>query len=107
LTRLIFETADGTRREVEANPDGSVMEAALAHGVQGIVAECNGSLACATCHVLVDGVIADALGPPVGAEDDMLDFVAVDRLPTSRLSCQVKVADCPEGAVIKLPYTQI
>ena len=53
MTTVHFTDADGAVREVEANPGDSVMETAVRNGVPGIVAECGGSLSCATCHVFV------------------------------------------------------
>lgn len=41
-------------REVEVPADGrSLMKAAVDAGIDGIAADCGGSLTCATCHVFV------------------------------------------------------
>ena len=63
--------ANGTAHRFEA-PDGvSVMQAATGHGVPGIVAECGGSVRCATCHVVVaDAWISQLPAPLVGPAID-------------------------------------
>ena len=45
---------DGSTRKVEVPNGDSVMQGAVSHMVPGIVAECGGGLACATCHCYVD-----------------------------------------------------
>ncbi|WP_425089040.1 2Fe-2S iron-sulfur cluster-binding protein [Stappia sp.] len=107
MTTLHFVLPDGSSRDVPATPGHSLMETAINNGVPGIVAECAGSLACATCHVFVDEAIASRLGGPEGAEDEMLDFAAVERRPLSRLGCQVKIEDWMDGATITVPETQV
>ncbi|CAG7610273.1 Rhodocoxin [Leucobacter soli] len=62
---------------------------------------------CATCHVYVDRY-AGADPPEVGEdEDEMLDCTSEDRLPNSRLGCQLFAG--PEVARIEvtLPESQI
>lgn len=107
MPKLTFIQSDGTRTTVEAETGYSVMETAINNNVHGIVAECGGSMACATCHIFLDQATAEAAGPPSEAEDDMLDFAAVPRTSTSRLSCQVQVTEAFEGAVITIPETQV
>lgn len=94
---------DGSARTLEATEGLSVMEvlrkAALIEG------ECNGSLACATCHVWVDGAFADCLGEPSENEEDMLD-VAFNLQPNSRLSCQITISEATDGIVVAIPHGQ-
>lgn len=99
--------SDGSAREIEASEGQSVMEAAVLSGVAGIVAECNGNLACATCHVYLDAASAARLPAPDPQEEDMLDFTASERREESRLSCQVKLTPALEGMVVTLPPTQV
>lgn len=105
MTKLIFVDPDGTRHEVEAENGATAMETALKHGISGIVAECGGSLTCATCHVYVDDDWFEKTGEPSAPEEDMLDF-AYDLRPTSRLSCQIKVKDELDGLVLHIPERQ-
>ena len=105
MTKLIFVDPDGTRHEVEAENGATAMETALKHGLSGIVAECGGSLTCATCHVYVDDNWFEKVGEPSAPEEDMLDF-AYEIRPTSRLSCQIKVKDELDGLVLHIPERQ-
>lgn len=106
MPRVVFVAPDGAVHEVDVEVGRSVMEAAVAHGVPGIAAECNGAMACATCHVFLDAAGIAAAGPPGEAECDMLDFAAVPRRPTSRLACQVTVTAALDGARVEVPERQ-
>ncbi|MCL4700001.1 MAG: 2Fe-2S iron-sulfur cluster binding domain-containing protein, partial [Burkholderiaceae bacterium] len=44
-----FVAADGQRRRVAAKAGRSVMQTAVEHGIEAIVADCGGTLTCATC----------------------------------------------------------
>ncbi|WP_349358011.1 2Fe-2S iron-sulfur cluster-binding protein [Stappia sp.] len=107
MARITFVEPDGTRKEIDAVDGRSVMETAIANDVNGIVAECAGSMACATCHVFVDEAHFAGLPEAEQAERDMLDFAAVTARPTSRLSCQIAVGPQLDGAVITIPETQV
>lgn len=97
----------GGARKTFAVPDGwTVMQGAVANGVAGIVAECGGSCACATCHVYVDEASLGKLPPKLEGEIAMLDSVAAELRPASRLSCQIKVTPALDGLVIHVPETQ-
>jgi 2Fe-2S ferredoxin len=106
MPSIVFTSADGDVRTVEANVGDSVMETAVRHGVPGIVGECGGSLSCATCHVFVDAGDLAALPPVAEMEDEMLYGTAVEREPRSRLSCQIKVVDGRDWHVTT-PTTQV
>ena len=54
MPKMTFIERDGSPREVEAPLGLSVLEIAHRNGVD-IEGACEGSLACATCHVIVDG----------------------------------------------------
>jgi 2Fe-2S ferredoxin len=96
----------GARHDVDV-PDGeSVMQGAVNNGIEAIVAECGGGLACATCHCYVDAAWMDKVGAATGPESDMLEATASERKPTSRLSCQIVVSDDLDGLVVHLPETQ-
>lgn len=101
-----FTDSEGTVREVEANSGDSVMETAVRNGVPGIVAECGGSLSCATCHVFVEEAQLENLEPMEEMEDEMLYGTTVDREENSRLSCQLKLN---EGQTLNVttPETQV
>lgn len=77
------------------------MRAGLNAGVPGIVAECGGCMTCGTCHVHLEPAVYQALPPPSADECAMLDMlVGVDQ--TSRLSCQVRIVDALDGAVVEV-----
>jgi ferredoxin, 2Fe-2S len=83
----------------------SLMVVAKAHGVDGILGDCGGGCACATCHVYVDEAWREKVGAPTPMEEDMLDF-GFDVRPNSRLSCQIKVSDDLDGLVVSTPERQ-
>jgi 2Fe-2S ferredoxin len=107
MPRVTYVDPDGTEHEVEAAVGTSVMMAAVDADIDGIVAECGGSLMCATCHVYVDDTFAGWVPDMSSDEDEMLDAAASERLPTSRLSCQIELSDELDGLVVRLPDSQL
>jgi 2Fe-2S ferredoxin len=104
--RVVFEQADGARVALSVPEGSTVMQAAVGNGVDGIVGECGGSAMCATCHVyVVDGPVA-SLAPVSAVEDAMLDSTVCERLPASRLGCQVVLTAAQAGLVLRLPERQ-
>jgi 2Fe-2S ferredoxin len=101
MPRITFITATGERREIEAPSGLSVMEIARMHDL-GIEGECEGSIACATCHVIVDAAYAGWLDAASAEEEDMLDL-APGVQPTSRLGCQIVLTDELDGLTVRLP----
>ena len=97
---------DGERREIEVPAGTSVMEAAIHNNVRGIDAECGGCLSCATCHVYVDAVSTADLPSPDESELELLDGVAAERRPESRLSCQLVMTPAMSGLVVQIPQKQ-
>jgi 2Fe-2S ferredoxin len=93
--------------QAQADVGTSVMMAAVAQDIDGIVAECGGSLMCATCHVYVDEAFDDRLPEMSPDEDEMLEAAACERLPNSRLSCQLVLSEELDGLVVRLPETQL
>ena len=101
-----FTDAEGAVRDIEGNPGDSVMETAVRNGVPGIVAECGGSLSCATCHVFVREDTLEQLPEMEEMEDEMLYGTAVDREDNSRLSCQLKLRE-GQDLYVTTPETQV
>jgi 2Fe-2S ferredoxin len=101
MPKMVFIERDGTQKEVEAPLGLSVLEIAHRNSVD-IEGACEGSLACSTCHVIVDGAWFAKLAKPTEDEDDMLDL-AFDLQETSRLGCQLIMTDALDGLVVKLP----
>ena len=97
---------NGTEHGFEA-PDGlTVMQAATGFGVPGLLADCGGQAVCGTCHVIVAEAWIKRLAPPLPAEDDLLDGVAVGRRDGSRLACQIHLRADLQGLVMQLPEWQ-
>lgn len=107
MPKVTYTSPDGTVTTLEARDGDSVMETAVKNGVKGIIAECGGACACATCHVYVDDAFADKVGEPGDLEDDMLDGASAERLPTSRLSCQIKMCDDLDGLCVRIAPEQV
>jgi len=101
MPKMTFIQRDGARKEVDAPLGLSVLEIAHKHGID-IEGACEGSLACSTCHVVVDGSWFGKLATPTEDEEDMLDL-AFDLQETSRLGCQIIMTDALDGLVVKLP----
>ncbi|PYB72278.1 2Fe-2S iron-sulfur cluster-binding protein [Rhizobium wuzhouense] len=106
MTKIVFMSHDGATTEVEAIDGDNIMRVALANDVDGIIGECGGSMMCATCHCYVDDAWAQRVGPRADGEEDMLESAACEVRPTSRLSCQIRIAAELDGLVIHLPESQ-
>jgi len=106
MPKVIFIDADGARHEAEGKSGVSLMEIAIDNNIDGIEAECGGSCMCATCHCFIEGEMADKLEAVSEEEDEMLGFAAVERKPSSRLSCQIKMTDELDGIEVHLPSEQ-
>jgi 2Fe-2S ferredoxin len=97
---------DGTECRVDVPGGDSVMQGAVNNMIEGIVAECGGGLACATCHCYVDDAWINRVGSPSEAERQMLEATSTEIKPGSRLSCQIAVSDALDGLVVYLPKSQ-
>ena len=103
--RVRFIEPSGGEHEVECGPGISAMQCATDHGVQGIIGECGGVMACGTCHGYVDAAWMDALPPPSDCEKDMIEG-CIDVRPGSRLTCQILLREKLDGLVIAVPRSQ-
>lgn len=99
MPKIIYVTRDGQRHEVEVESGYSVMEGAVNNNIDGIIAECGGACACATCHSYVDPAWLSRLPEMDDMEDSMLD-AAYERNENSRLTCQIEVSDALDGLVV-------
>ena len=106
VSTVHFLAADGARFDVGATPGSSVMEIAVQNDVPGIIAECGGAGACATCHVYVAQAYADLVGAPGDLEDDMLDGTLSARRETSRLACQIPFTTDLDGLEVEIAPEQ-
>lgn len=103
---VIFILPNGREHKVCGTEGNSVMQTATGAGVPGIVAECGGSAMCATCHVYVEPEWVDRLPAPLANELEMLECTASERLPNSRLSCQIKLCAALDGITVRIPEHQ-
>lgn len=88
--KVTFVQVDGTQKIVEDAAAGeSLMQIARANGVEGILGDCGGSCACATCHVYVDAGWQAVVGPPDDVESMALEMVSDLQRSNSRLCCQI------------------
>ena len=101
MAKMTFITPQGERKEVEAPLGLSVLDVARLHNID-LEGACEGSLACSTCHVIVDPEWYDALPEAEEEEEDMLDL-AFELTHTSRLGCQIMMTEEIDGLVVKLP----
>jgi 2Fe-2S ferredoxin len=101
MPKLVFVKTDGTRVEVDAPIGLSVLEIAHRNSID-IEGACEGSLACSTCHVIVDPEWYEVLKEASEDEEDMLDL-AFGLTATSRLGCQIIMTEELDGLTVSLP----
>lgn len=106
MPQVTYIDHDGTKHAVDVPVGENVMRGALYNGIEGIVGECGGGLACATCHCYVGEAWADKLEAPSEAEQQMLESAACEVRPNSRLSCQIAMTEALDGLVVDLPEKQ-
>jgi 2Fe-2S ferredoxin len=101
MPKMIFVERNGNHREVDAPLGLSVLEVAHKHNID-VEGACEGSLACSTCHVIVDPAWYPRLSKATEDEEDMLDL-AFGLQATSRLGCQIVMTPELDGLTVKLP----
>ena len=106
MVTVTYIEADGEETELDVQDGWTLMQAAVANGIDGIEAECGGSCCCATCHCYIDEEYADKLQDAQENELEMLEEVVSERKPNSRLSCQVTVTADMDGMKVYLPEVQ-
>lgn len=106
MATVLFVEASGAEHRIDVPTGENLMRAALNEGLDGMVGECGGGLACATCHCYVEEDWTDRLPAPAQTELDMLECTASERRPSSRLSCQIIASDALDGLVVHLPAAQ-
>ena len=106
MTQITYVEASGEANTFNLPEGWSLMQGATTNGVDGIIGECGGSCACATCHCYVDEARLADLPEASETELAMLEHVASPRKPNSRLACQLKANAKLEGLVVHLPETQ-
>jgi ferredoxin, 2Fe-2S len=105
MPKIVFIEPTGARREIDAPIGVTLMEVARQHAVQGIVAQCGGACACATCHLYVAPSWLAKLVPREELEEGMLE-TAWEPRANSRLSCQVHITADLDGLEVTVPSRQ-
>jgi ferredoxin, 2Fe-2S len=102
MTTITFIEPSG--RKIAATVDGetTLMELAVAHDVEGVLADCGGACVCATCHCQLDANYSDTLGEPGPGEIMMLDEL-LNVSQQSRLACQIDLNAELDGLVVTIP----
>ena len=101
MPKMNFIETDGNVKEVDAPLGLSVLEIAHRNKID-LEGACEGSLACSTCHVVIDSQWYDLLAPATEDEEDMLDL-AFGLTHTSRLGCQIIMSEELDGLTVRLP----
>ena len=101
MPKIVFLERCGVRREVMADVGQTLLEVARHHDID-IEGACEGNMACATCHLIIEKDWFPLLSKPVADEEDMLDLV-YGLTATSRLGCQIKIRTEFDGLTVYLP----
>lgn len=99
--RIKFKLRDDSIKEVKAKTGMSILDVAHANNID-LEGACESSMACSTCHVILEDSVFDELDEACEDEEDMLDM-AFGLTNTSRLGCQVVVQENFEGTTVVLP----
>ena len=105
MPKIKFVEHSGQEHLVDAPVGQSVMQAATNNMVPGIIADCGGNCACATCHVYIDEQWREHIPPAKKEEREMIDC-ALHVEDNSRLSCQVHMTPELDGLVVRIPVSQ-
>jgi Ferredoxin len=103
MLQITFIQADGLSKTVHATAGDTLMFLATSNGIDGIIGECGGAMACATCHCHIDPDWLARTGPLAPGEKDMLDGVLGELRLESRLGCQVSVGPEHDGMIVRIP----
>ena len=101
MPKVIFINPDNSKLEVIAPIGLSLLEIAHRHNID-LEGACEGSLACSTCHVIIDSAWFESLPEPSEDEEDMLDL-ALGVTKTSRLGCQIRLTEELDGIIVRVP----
>lgn len=102
MTLVRFLKADGTLdKEVNGDPGQRLLDVAWA-AREPLEGACEGVMACSTCHVIVDAEDFEKLPPASEEEEDLLDLAA-HASRTSRLACQIILAEDMKSLTVRIP----
>lgn len=96
--KVTFVQSDGVEKTIiDGDVGQSLMELATSNGIVGILGNCGGSCACATCHVYVEPAWMKVVGRADAGEDTTLDGVSDLKKSNSRLCCQIRLTEEMDG----------
>jgi ferredoxin len=101
MPNLVFVDKEGKEHVVEAPIGLSILEIAHNNDVD-LEGACEGSLACSTCHVIIEEGFFNKLPEAEEEEEDMLDL-AFGLTKHSRLGCQIIMKEEYDGMKIYIP----
>lgn len=101
-----FIDPDGHEHLVEGEVGESAMRCATRALIPGVIGECGGAMACATCHCYATPPAGAMLPEPGAQERDMIEG-CIDTQSTSRLTCQVVLEADLEGITFIVPASQV
>lgn len=103
--KIIFIEHNGAEHVVAGEEGKSLMQIAVANSVPGIIGDCGGFMACATCHGFVDDAWLARLPTQSGDETALLD-ISCEIQHNSRLTCQIMMRPELDGIIVRLPKLQ-
>ncbi|TAL01467.1 MAG: 2Fe-2S iron-sulfur cluster binding domain-containing protein [Rhodospirillaceae bacterium] len=106
MVKVTYIEAIGAEHVVDIRAGFSVMEGAVQNDIPGILADCGGSCACATCRVYVDETWRERTGMPSDMEKSMLDCQD-DSDSSVRLACQIRITEALDGLIVRMPQSQL
>ena len=105
MPKITYISHEGKKNTVDVAAGLSVMEGAIQNNIEGIDADCGGSMAYATCHVYIPENWLNKMEKTPDAEQDMIDM-AYEPKKNSRLSCQIIVTNELDGLEVTTPLKQ-
>jgi ferredoxin, 2Fe-2S len=105
MAKITYVQPDGQAETFDVPLGYSVKDGASQNGVPGIIAECGGACACATCKVFVEPAWAERMAKPGPLEQSMIDEDEAEK-EHLRLSCQIPVTEALDGLVVRIPTKQ-
>jgi 2Fe-2S ferredoxin len=105
MPKVTYIQPDGLSRTVDVKEGASLMEGAVTHGVEGIVAICGGACACGTCQVYVEPPWLALTGARTTDEVELLEF-AEHPAGNLRLACQIPATAALDGIVVRVAKHQ-
>ena len=105
MAKITYVQPDGLAQTFDVPKGDSVMKGAFTNDVAGVIAECGGSCACATCKVFIDPAWAGRLATPGPLEQSVIDEDDAEAQHL-RLSCQILVTGSLDGLIVCIPPKQ-